>query len=197
MMTTKAHTETNGLREGEIAVTRPTRFEASLYFIGRIRTPWKPREDCPKNPRETDAVCTIELDPRWTQGLTGLETVTHIVVLYWMHEARRDLVLRASTDSTTPRSSTSNSISPRRIPSPTPPSAGTLRRVDESQDLNDRVKSGAIGYALAPCGRGLLSGSTTRMGEGFGPRTLTRPYLLKRRVALSRGEGAHTSAVFC
>ena len=25
----------------------------SLYFIGRIRTPWKRREDCPKNPRET------------------------------------------------------------------------------------------------------------------------------------------------
>ena len=85
----------NDLRAGEVAVELPERFDASLYYIGRIRTPWKRREDCPKNPRETDARCTIELDPRWTEGLQGLETVSHVVVLYWMHEARRDLVLQA------------------------------------------------------------------------------------------------------
>ena len=44
-------------------------FDASLYFIGRIRTPWHRREDCPKNARESDAVCTVELDPRWAAGL--------------------------------------------------------------------------------------------------------------------------------
>jgi tRNA-Thr(GGU) m(6)t(6)A37 methyltransferase TsaA len=84
-----------GLREGEVAVELPERFDASLYFIGRIRTPWKRREDCPKNPRESDAECTIALDPRWTAGLSGLETVSHVVVLYWMDRARRDLVLQA------------------------------------------------------------------------------------------------------
>jgi tRNA-Thr(GGU) m(6)t(6)A37 methyltransferase TsaA len=83
------------LREGEIAVDLPPRFDASLYYIGRIRTPWKRREDCPKNPRETDAECTIALDPRWVEGLRGLETVSHIVVLYWMDQTRRDLVLQA------------------------------------------------------------------------------------------------------
>ena len=83
------------LREGEIAVELPGRFDASLYFIGRIHTPWQRREDCPKNPRETDAACTIELDPRWVEGLSGLETVSHIVVLYWMDRARRDLVLQS------------------------------------------------------------------------------------------------------
>jgi tRNA-Thr(GGU) m(6)t(6)A37 methyltransferase TsaA len=80
------------LREGEIAVTLPERFDASLFYIGRLRTPWKRRHDCPKNPRETDAACTIELDPRWTDGLKGLESVTHLLVLYWMDRARRDLV---------------------------------------------------------------------------------------------------------
>ena len=83
------------MREGEVAVELPQRFDASLYFIGRIRTPWKRREDCPKNPRESDAVCTIELDERWAAGLQGLDSVSHVVVLYWMHEARRDLVLQA------------------------------------------------------------------------------------------------------
>jgi tRNA-Thr(GGU) m(6)t(6)A37 methyltransferase TsaA len=85
----------SGLREGEIAVEPPERFDAALYYIGRIRTPWKRREDCPKNPRETDAVCTIVLDPRWVGGLQGLESVSHVVVLYWMDRARRDLVLQA------------------------------------------------------------------------------------------------------
>ena len=83
-----------GIRAGEVAVELPKEFDASLYYIGRIRTPWKRREDCPKNARESDAVCTIELDPRWAQGLKGVETCTHVVVLYWMDKARRDLVLQ-------------------------------------------------------------------------------------------------------
>jgi tRNA-Thr(GGU) m(6)t(6)A37 methyltransferase TsaA len=82
------------LREGEVAVAPPERFDASLYFIGRIRTPWHSRAQCPKNPRESDAVCTVELDPRWVPGLQGLETVSHVLLLYWMDRTRRDLVLQ-------------------------------------------------------------------------------------------------------
>jgi tRNA-Thr(GGU) m(6)t(6)A37 methyltransferase TsaA len=87
--------ETYGLRAGEIAAELPPRFDASLYYIGRIRTPWRRRAECPKNGRETEAVCTVELDPRWAAGLTGLDTVSHVVLLYWMDQARRDLVLQS------------------------------------------------------------------------------------------------------
>jgi tRNA-Thr(GGU) m(6)t(6)A37 methyltransferase TsaA len=83
-----------GIREGEVAVELPKRFDASLYFIGRIRTPWTDRENCPKNARESDAICTIEVDPRWTPALRGVETCTHLVVLYWMDRSRRDLVIQ-------------------------------------------------------------------------------------------------------
>jgi tRNA-Thr(GGU) m(6)t(6)A37 methyltransferase TsaA len=82
------------LRDGEVAVTLPDQTDAALYFIGRIRTPWQRREQCPKNPRESDAVCTVELDPRWIEGLKGLETATHVLLLYWMDRSRRDLVLQ-------------------------------------------------------------------------------------------------------
>ena len=82
-------------REGEIAVELPARFDASLYFIGRIHTPWKRREDCPKNPRETNEECTIVLDSGWIEGLRGLENYSHVVVLYWMDRARRDLIFQA------------------------------------------------------------------------------------------------------
>ena len=76
MVRDAAAREPGALREGEVAVELPARFDASLYYIGRIHTPWKRREDCPKNPRESDAVCTVVLDPRWSQGLTGLESVS-------------------------------------------------------------------------------------------------------------------------
>jgi tRNA-Thr(GGU) m(6)t(6)A37 methyltransferase TsaA len=35
------------------------------------------------------------VDPRWTQALQGLDTVSHVVVLYWMDRARRDLVIQS------------------------------------------------------------------------------------------------------
>ncbi len=84
-----------GLRDGEIAVELPPRGDASVYFIGRIRTPWKRRDECPKNARESDIVCKVELEPRWAQGLRGLETATHVILLYWMGRARRDLVVQS------------------------------------------------------------------------------------------------------
>src|ERR1700720_171930 len=42
-----------GLRKGEVVVDLPDQFDASLYFIGRIRTPWHSRDACPKNGRES------------------------------------------------------------------------------------------------------------------------------------------------
>jgi tRNA-Thr(GGU) m(6)t(6)A37 methyltransferase TsaA len=95
MTKTETQDDPGGLREGELAVELPPHFDASLYYIGHIRTPWKRREDCPKNPRESDATCVIAVDPRWAKALQGLETVSHVVVLYWMDRARRDLVLQA------------------------------------------------------------------------------------------------------
>jgi tRNA-Thr(GGU) m(6)t(6)A37 methyltransferase TsaA len=88
-------TEETGIRPGEQAVTLPEKFDAGLYYIGRIRTPWARREDCPKNSRESDAVCTIEVDARYAAGLKDVETSSHLLVLYGMDQARRDLVLQA------------------------------------------------------------------------------------------------------
>jgi tRNA-Thr(GGU) m(6)t(6)A37 methyltransferase TsaA len=82
------------VRDGEMTAALPETYDASLYFIGRIRTPWTERENCPKNARESDAVCTLEFDPRWVAALKGVESCTHIIVLYWMERSRRDLVIQ-------------------------------------------------------------------------------------------------------
>ena len=83
-----------GIWEGEKSVDLPTQADAGLYFIGRIHTPWKQRKDCPKNARESEAVCTVEVDTRWREALKDVETCTHIVLLYWMDRSPRDLVLQ-------------------------------------------------------------------------------------------------------
>jgi tRNA-Thr(GGU) m(6)t(6)A37 methyltransferase TsaA len=76
-----------------LAVALPPQFDAGLYFIGRIQTPWRRREDCPKNPREAAAaVSRITLETRFAEGLKDLDGSTHLIVLYWMDRARRDLV---------------------------------------------------------------------------------------------------------
>jgi len=86
--------EAFGIRAGEVAVALPEKFDAGVYFIGRIHTPWTRREDGPKNARESDAVCTIEVDPRYAAALTGVESCSHLLVLYWMDKSRRDIVLQ-------------------------------------------------------------------------------------------------------
>ncbi len=87
-----------GVREGEQTVELPAQFDAGLYFIGRIRTPWKTRKECPKNAKGSDAVCTVELDERWAPGLKDVERCSHLVLLYWMDQSPRNLVLQVPGD---------------------------------------------------------------------------------------------------
>jgi tRNA-Thr(GGU) m(6)t(6)A37 methyltransferase TsaA len=81
-----------GVREGEVTVDLPASPDAGIYFIGRIRTPWASRKDCPKNARESEAICTVELEPRYAPALKEVETCSHLVLLYWMDKAPRNLV---------------------------------------------------------------------------------------------------------
>jgi tRNA-Thr(GGU) m(6)t(6)A37 methyltransferase TsaA len=83
-----------GIRPGEKAVALPAQPDAGLYFIGRIRTPWTERKDCPKNARESHVPCTIEVNPVFAEGLRDVESCSHLVVLYWMDRAPRNLVLQ-------------------------------------------------------------------------------------------------------
>lgn len=83
-----------GVRPGEATVELPADFDAGLHFIGRLRTPWKSRADCPKNGRENTAICTVELDPVYQAALEGLEGTTHLWLLYWMDRAPRNLLVQ-------------------------------------------------------------------------------------------------------
>jgi tRNA (adenine37-N6)-methyltransferase len=84
----------NELRQGEVAVPLPPGTDAGVYFIGTIRTPWRARGECPKRGSLDGPICSIVVDPRWQQALTDIADHPRIQVLYWMHHARRDLVLQ-------------------------------------------------------------------------------------------------------
>ena len=91
------------LRRGEVTVPLPPQNDAGLYFIGTIHTPWYSRQECPKRGSLDGPICSIVVDERWRVALTDLAGHRRIQVLYWMHRARRDLVLQTpfSTGETT------------------------------------------------------------------------------------------------
>ena len=79
-------------RPGETEVPLPDRSDGRLVFIGRIRTPFLTRDDCPRRGYPDGPECRIEVDEPWRGGLQGIEAFAQLEILYWMHQARRDLV---------------------------------------------------------------------------------------------------------
>jgi tRNA-Thr(GGU) m(6)t(6)A37 methyltransferase TsaA len=87
-------------REGERALPfdpAALAADAGIVFIGRIRSPWTDRADCPKNMREArerGRPASVEIDPAYAEGLIGLERHSHVVLLSWLHGSRRDLIVQ-------------------------------------------------------------------------------------------------------
>lgn len=85
------------IRPGETITDLPAGYDASVYFIGRIRTPFTDRSQCPRQgDRAAGPECRIELDPRWQQALTGIARYSELQILYWMNFSRRHLVLQVA-----------------------------------------------------------------------------------------------------
>jgi tRNA-Thr(GGU) m(6)t(6)A37 methyltransferase TsaA len=71
--------------------------DGQIVFIGRIGSPWKTRENCPKNmkaAREAGLPATVAIDEAYRRGLAGLERASHVVILTWLHHASRNLIVQ-------------------------------------------------------------------------------------------------------
>ncbi len=91
-------------RPGELAIELPDQFDASLYFIGRIRTPWKTLAECPKSTSlRRDVEATVEVDPRYILALKDVQLLSHLILLYWLDRSARNLVLQAPSHVPEPR----------------------------------------------------------------------------------------------
>ncbi len=84
-----------GIRPGEVAVEPPEARDAGLVFIGRIRTPWRTRDECPRQGSLEGPPCRIEIDEPWDMGLAGIDRHERLEVLYWLDRARRDIMLQS------------------------------------------------------------------------------------------------------
>lgn len=87
-------------REGEVEMARdPAGLppDGHVVFIGRVRSPWTSREDCPRNmaaARERHEPATVELMADYRRGLRGLEGVSHVAVLTWLDRSPRNLIVQ-------------------------------------------------------------------------------------------------------
>ncbi len=127
--------DTSDMRPGEIAVAWSPSNDASLDYIGILHTPWAKREDCPRQGDVDGPLCKIEIFQPWDQGLVGLIPGDEIELLYWMHLARRDVVLQKPHSRTEPLG-----VFALRSPMrPNPIAASTVRLVAiENRELTVR-----------------------------------------------------------
>ncbi|WP_418595419.1 tRNA (N6-threonylcarbamoyladenosine(37)-N6)-methyltransferase TrmO [Ponticoccus sp. (in: a-proteobacteria)] len=83
-------------RPGEILADLPEATDAGLRFVGVIRTPFATRADCPRRgDAEQGPDCRIEVAALYEPALLAVEDHARIEVLYWLHEARRDLLTQS------------------------------------------------------------------------------------------------------
>ena len=85
----------NEIREGERLSTPPKAQDAGLEFIGVISTPWTDRMQCPRQGKEQGPICKIEIFINWADALFQIEQYQRIEVIYWLHQARRDILLQS------------------------------------------------------------------------------------------------------
>ncbi|MCW9041849.1 MAG: TrmO family methyltransferase [Pseudopelagicola sp.] len=118
--------------ETELGFDPALKDDARLAFVGRIRTSWS-RGNCPKNirlARDTGQGAWIEMDHAYLSALNGLEAGQGMVLIYWMFEARRDL-LTQSPDHIDGTRGTFALRSPNR-PNPLALSAVTITGIDRT-----------------------------------------------------------------
>lgn len=87
--------ERDATRVGELVTPLPPIADAGIVFIGRIETPFATRADCPRQGTRDGPLCRLVLGPPYDAALKGLAAFETIEVLYWLHQARRDLLLQA------------------------------------------------------------------------------------------------------
>ena len=58
--------------------------------IGALHTPWQTIAECPRNGRQPDPapLCFAQVLPQYLEGLRSLEGFSHLILLYWMDQAK-------------------------------------------------------------------------------------------------------------
>jgi tRNA (adenine37-N6)-methyltransferase len=62
----------------------------TMQPIGTIHTPWHSIAECPRNGRQPDPapLCSVRIFPEFVAGLQSLGGFSHLILLYWLHDAK-------------------------------------------------------------------------------------------------------------
>jgi len=63
-----------------------------LTPIGVVRSPLKDRASAPSQGNEGAPEAVIEVEPSVVEGLEGIDAGDEVIVVTWLHEARRDVL---------------------------------------------------------------------------------------------------------
>src|SRR6266704_1979944 len=64
----------------------------ALQPVGFIRSTVKGREDAPRQGPEGAPDAWLEIEPRFAEALLGMEVGHELIVITWLHEAKRDVL---------------------------------------------------------------------------------------------------------
>jgi tRNA-Thr(GGU) m(6)t(6)A37 methyltransferase TsaA len=66
--------------------------QPKLQIIGVLHGDISSREDAPKNYSESERIGNLEILPEFQEALDGIVSGQTIVVLFWLHQAARDIL---------------------------------------------------------------------------------------------------------
>lgn len=96
-------------RPGDVRISgnvAPTTDAPRLVVVGRVRTANPDIGATPKNPtkaKEQGGTSIVEIAEPFRPGLAGLDRYSHVMVLCWLDQARRDLIQITRPAEPTPR----------------------------------------------------------------------------------------------
>ncbi|MFY9139919.1 MAG: tRNA (N6-threonylcarbamoyladenosine(37)-N6)-methyltransferase TrmO [Thermacetogeniaceae bacterium] len=64
-----------------------------LVPIGVIHSPYRSPDDAPNQGRFSDKQVELEIYPDYVGGLKDIEESSYLIVLYWLHLAKRDVLV--------------------------------------------------------------------------------------------------------
>jgi len=111
----------------------------TLVPVGFIRSTVKGCADAPRQGLEGAPDATLEIEPHFAEGLLGMEVGHQLIVITWLHEAKRDVLKgHPRNDPTRPLTGVFYTRSPAR-PNPLGLHPVTVREIDGT-----RVRIGPI-----------------------------------------------------
>jgi len=72
--------------------------DLTLRPIGRVSSPYDTPLDAPRQGAFADKEATLEIAPEYAAGLEGIDAGAELLVLWWAHQADRQLLARPGSD---------------------------------------------------------------------------------------------------